>query len=106
MSLSPDEVQQFASAAHAFSRAASRIEAMGQTGGNTSTINFQGGTGLTVAICAAVVSFLSCVVVLAVFLDTRQQVRRIEDYQQTTYMLVPQLKKLVDEEMARRQEEP
>lgn len=106
MSLTPDEVQQFAHAAHAFSRAAARIETMGQAGGNTSHINLQGGAGLAVACCAAVVSLLACVVVLAVYLDTRAQVRRIEDYQQTTFMLVPQLKKLVDEETARRQENP
>jgi hypothetical protein len=67
-------------------------------------VTFQGGTGLTIAICAAVVSFLACIVVLAVYLDTRAQVRRIEDYQMTTFMLVPDLKKLVDEERKRRQE--
>lgn len=104
MSLTPDDVQQFVGAAQIFSRAASRIEAMGQSGGNTSTITVQGGAGLTIACCAAVVSFLACIVVLAVYLDTRAQVRRIEDYQQTTFMLVPDLKKLVDEEMKRRQE--
>jgi hypothetical protein len=67
-------------------------------------VTFQGGTGLTIAICAAVVSFLSTMVVLAVYLDTRAQVRRIEDYQMTTFMLVPDLKKLVDEERKRREE--
>lgn len=36
------------------------------------------------------------------YVDLRREQARIEDYQQTTFMLVPDLKKLVDEELQRR----
>jgi len=36
--------------------------------------------------------------------DLKTQVRRLEDYQTTTYILVPKLRELVDEQIARKQE--
>ena len=54
---------------------------------------------------ACLVMFLLASVMAIMFVDLNRKYDRMQDYQNTTYMLVPEFRKLVDLEMEKRKQE-
>lgn len=72
---------------------------------NNATWNVNaGGAGVWIATTACLMMLVMNVILGFLYLDLRRESARTADYQQTEYMLIPDLKKLVDEEIAKRKE--
>ena len=70
---------------------------------SNSTINVHhDGKGTWTAVTACIVMAAMNIGLGFLYVDLRREQARIEDYQQTTFMLVPDLKKMVDAEIQRR----
>jgi hypothetical protein len=54
---------------------------------------------------ACIVMGLLSLVMVVMFLDLNRKYDRMQDYQNTTYMLVPEFRKLVDLELEKRKQE-
>ena len=102
-SLDAEDVQRFAEAVDRVSKMQERL--MGLNAGNSTITVHHDGKGTWIAVTAALMMFVMNVGLAFLYLDLRRSQDRSEDYIQTTYMLVPGLKKLVDEELDRRNTE-
>lgn len=94
MSLTPDEVQQFAHAAQAFERAARTIEGIGKgPASNSATIAVNaGGVGVWVAVTCCAVMLAANLFLAALVMDHSRKIDDLGDYLNAIYQMAPHLK--------------
>lgn len=103
----PDAVQEVVTRLRTTLDKVDRIAGVENQSGNQNVTTVQNSDGKTAVVVMLVASALVLgmnIAQMGQISELRAQVRRLEDYQMTTFMLVPELRKQVEKQLAEREE--